>query len=89
MSNHKSDERIGLLAGLLTTTSFIPQVIAVWKNRPNPAEIISLATFSIFCVGVVLWLWYGARIKNRVLIGFNSITLFLGLMIMAYKLIYG
>jgi MtN3 and saliva related transmembrane protein len=48
---------LGLFAGGCTTIAFLPQVIKTWKSRS--AKDLSLSMFSIFCLGVALWLVYG------------------------------
>jgi len=58
----KSTEYLGLLAGLLTTISFLPQAIKTWKTKS--AKDLSLQMFLIFCTGVVLWLAYGLLTSN-------------------------
>lgn len=89
MDNHKNDERIGLVSATLTTISFLPQSVLVWRDRPAPAESVSLLTFTIFCFGVMIWIWYGTRIKRPIVIWANTISLLIGISILAYKLIYG
>ena len=75
-------EIIGIIAAFLTTIAFIPQVYKVVKSKST--EGLSQTTFSIFTVGVFLWLIYGF-IKNSVsmIIG-NGITLILALIILSY-----
>ena len=41
---------IGLVAGSLTTISFLPQAIKTWRSKS--AKDISLAMFLCFCLGV-------------------------------------
>src|SRR5688572_13677456 len=48
---------LGLVAGALTTAAFLPQVIKTWKSRS--AKDLSLGMFSLFCLGVAMWLVYG------------------------------
>lgn len=85
----KFNERLGKVAGVLTTVSFLPQVWLVWGHFPEPATDISLGMFSILCFGISLWLVYGFRIRDRPLIISNSITFFLAASILLYKLVYG
>ena len=77
----------GLLAGFLTTVSFIPQVVRIWKTRS--AHDISLLTFAAFRVGVALWLAYGILIRELPIILTNGVTLVLALAILAMKLKFG
>ena len=75
-------EIIGIIAAFLTTIAFIPQVYKVVKS--NRTDGLSKTTFSIFTIGVFLWLIYGF-LKNSVsmIIG-NGITLILALIIISY-----
>lgn len=75
---------IGSLAGILTTISFIPQVLKTWKS--GSAEDISLFMFVLFSTGVLLWLIYGAGIGSLPIIIANGITLVLSLAILSMKL---
>jgi MtN3 and saliva related transmembrane protein len=50
-------EIMGIIAGGLTTTSLIPQVVKTYKSRS--AADLSLKMFSLFSLGVLLWLIYG------------------------------
>lgn len=78
---------IGYLAGVLTTVAFVPQVLHIVRKRS--AHDISWGMFSMFSVGVALWLWYGIRLASLPLIVANGITLTLVLTILALKLHYG
>ncbi|MEM8894413.1 MAG: SemiSWEET transporter [Bacteroidota bacterium] len=80
----KSVEYLGLLAGLLTTISFLPQVIKTWKSKS--ASDLSLEMFLIFCSGVVLWLIYGLVTLNVPIIVSNIFTLLLSGSILYFKL---
>lgn len=77
---------LGLLAGGLTTVSFVPQVTKIWKTKS--AEDVSLTMFVAFCVGVGLWLTYGIIKKDWAILLTNSVTLVLGLAILAMKIKY-
>jgi MtN3 and saliva related transmembrane protein len=79
-----NSDLLGLAAGALTTISFIPQVLKTWRSRST--EDISLAMFSVFSVGVVLWLAYGVSIHSWPIIIANVITLCLSLTILYFKL---
>ena len=77
---------LGLAAGTLTTISFIPQVIKLYKTKD--AKDLSTATFCIFSCGVFLWLIYGIIIHEWPIIIANSITLILTFIIIVMKLKY-
>jgi len=75
---------LGLAAGSLTTTAFLPQVIKTWKSRS--AKDLSLGMFSLFCIGVALWLAYGLIVKDVPVIAANLITLLLASTLLYFKL---
>lgn len=75
---------LGLVAGSLTTASFLPQVIKTWKSRS--AKDLSLGMFSLFCLGVTLWLIYGFIVKDIPVIAANSVTLMLASTLLFFKL---
>jgi MtN3 and saliva related transmembrane protein len=77
---------LGLLAGTLTTFSFLPQVIQTWKSKS--AKDISLSMFVTFCAGVFLWLVYGIVIHDLPVIVTNFVTLILASSILWMKLKY-
>lgn len=75
---------LGLLAGTLTTCSFLPQVLKTWRSRS--AADISLVMFSLFSLGVLIWLIYGLMINAAPIIIANAITLVLALAILIMKI---
>ncbi|MEO8007253.1 MAG: SemiSWEET transporter [Betaproteobacteria bacterium] len=77
---------IGLLAGLLTTTAFIPQVWKIYRTKSG--NDISARMISLFSVGLVLWLIYGILLRSLPLIISNVFTLALTLTIIALKIRY-
>ena len=79
-------DSIGLLAGLLTTTAFIPQVWKIYRTKSG--NDISARMISLFSVGLVLWLIYGILLQSLPLIISNVFTLALTLTIIALKIRY-
>jgi MtN3 and saliva related transmembrane protein len=79
-------DSIGLLAGLLTTTAFIPQVWKIYRTKSG--NDISARMISLFSVGLVLWLVYGILLHSLPLIVSNVFTLSLSLTIIALKIRY-
>jgi MtN3 and saliva related transmembrane protein len=75
---------LGLTAGSLTTAAFLPQVIKTWKSRS--AKDLSLGMFSLFCLGVVLWLVYGIMMQDIPVIAANLLTLMLASTLLFFKL---
>ncbi|MHB9154373.1 MAG: SemiSWEET family sugar transporter [Endomicrobiales bacterium] len=77
---------LGLLAGTLTTFSFVPQVIRTWKTKS--AKDVSLAMLLILAAGVFLWIIYGVRMRALPIILANSATLVLILLVLFLKYKY-
>ena len=78
---------VGLLAGVLTTLSFLPQTIKTWKTKST--KDISLEMFLCFCVGVILWVIYGFYTWNLPVLIANFATFVLAFPILICKLKYG
>ena len=77
---------LGLVAGTLTTLSFLPQLLKAWKSRST--HDISFGMLALFSAGLVLWIVYGLIVADVPVIMANSVTLvFVGL-ILVLKLRY-
>ncbi|NMG31285.1 SemiSWEET transporter [Aromatoleum evansii] len=79
-------EAIGYLAALLTTASFVPQALHIWRTRD--ARAISLGMYAVFSTGVALWLAYGVLVGSWPVTLANVVTLFFALSILFMKLRY-
>ncbi|MEO6291826.1 MAG: SemiSWEET transporter [Burkholderiaceae bacterium] len=79
-------ELIGYLAATLTTVSFVPQAVHSFKTKD--VRGISLGMYSIFTLGIALWLVYGLLISAWPIVIANVITLLLASLILALKLRY-
>ena len=77
-------EIIGYCAAFLTTIAFLPQAIQSWRTRDLSG--ISVGMYSLFTVGVGLWLIYGLIIEKWPLIVANALTFALALSILVLKL---
>jgi MtN3 and saliva related transmembrane protein len=77
---------IGNIAAVLTTLSFLPQVIQVIKTK-NTAGI-SLGMYTMFVLGVFLWAIYGYINKDIPVLVANTITFVLASIVLSYKIIY-
>ena len=80
-------DAIGSVAAVLTTASFVPQAWHSFKTRDVSG--ISLSMYSVFTLGVALWLLYGVLLQSWPLMIANSITLALAAAILAMKLRFG
>jgi MtN3 and saliva related transmembrane protein len=77
-------EWIGILAGILTAVSLIPQIVKIVREKKS--ENISFAYLSILLAGLAMWVVYGVLRKdvpviatNVTSIVINLVTVFVGL----------
>jgi len=77
----------GMVAAVLTTVAFLPQVIRTWRTRST--SDISLGMFVAYVTGIALWLVYGLMIRDVPLIASNAVTLVLSGTILLLKLRHG
>ena len=75
---------VGTSAAVLTTAAFVPQVWLTWKTRDTRG--ISLGMYSIFTIGVALWLLYGVLLGAWPIVIANSVTLVLAASILLAKI---
>jgi MtN3 and saliva related transmembrane protein len=75
---------IGYGAALLTTAAFLPQAVKSWNSRDLSG--ISLSMYSLFTLGVALWLIYGIALQSWPIILANGITLALAGVVLALKI---
>jgi MtN3 and saliva related transmembrane protein len=76
---------LGYLAAALTTLSFVPQAWLTLRTRD--VHGISAGMYSVFTVGVAMWLAYGWRLGEWPIIIANAVTLVLSATILATKLV--
>jgi MtN3 and saliva related transmembrane protein len=79
-------EIIGLVAAILTTASFLPQVFKTYKTKDTSG--LSLTMYIVFFIGVVLWSVYGIYIDSLSVTLANSITAILAFYLICLKLKY-
>jgi MtN3 and saliva related transmembrane protein len=77
---------IGTVAAILTTASFVPQVVHTLRTKDVSG--ISLSMYSAFVIGVALWLVYGLLLDAWPIVIANAITVSLASCILAMKLRY-
>ena len=75
---------IGYFSAFLTTFAFVPQAYHSWKTRDLSG--VSLPMYSIFSLGVLGWIVYGALIASWPIIMANSVTLVLVCAVLCLKL---
>jgi MtN3 and saliva related transmembrane protein len=75
---------LGTVAGLLSTSSFVPQVWKAW--REGQTEAISKRMYIVTVSAFVLWTVYGFVIGSLPIIVFNILSLVLSATILVLKL---
>ncbi len=65
-------EGLGLIAGAMTTSSFVPQIIRIFKLRS--AHEISLYFSVLLLSGFALWIVYGIRDGLLPIVFWNSLN---------------
>jgi MtN3 and saliva related transmembrane protein len=74
---------LGLIAGTITSITFLPQVIQIWKTKS--AKDLSAPMLYLLVLGVSLWLTYGILIKDAPIIYTNSMVLGMSLIMLYFK----
>lgn len=79
-------EILGILAAIITTAAFLPQVYKTWKTKDTKA--LSLTMYISFFIGVSLWIVYGFYLKSIPIIIANVITALSALILIRLKFKY-
>jgi MtN3 and saliva related transmembrane protein len=77
---------IGYLAASLTTASFLPQAMHTFRTKDVTG--ISLGMYSVFTLGVSMWLLYGILLGAWPIVIANTITTALASFILWMKVRY-
>jgi MtN3 and saliva related transmembrane protein len=75
---------LATIAGILSTASFVPQVLKAWKERDTAA--ISKRMYMVTVTAFILWSAYGFMIGSWPLIVFNLLSLCLSGSILFLKI---
>lgn len=79
-------EILGFVAGALTTLSFVPQVIRVYRNRSG--RDVSAWMMLLMVVGTLSWLGYGLMLGAASIVVANIVTCSLAVAILILKLYF-
>jgi MtN3 and saliva related transmembrane protein len=79
-------EIIGMVAAVLTTGSFVPQVYKTVREKST--KDISLTMYTAMFIGVTLWFVFGVLIHSISMMLANGITALLLLIMIGLKLKY-
>ncbi|RRN76985.1 hypothetical protein EIM50_21895 [Pseudoxanthomonas sp. SGD-10] len=74
---------IGIVAGILTSTSLIPQAVKSWKDKK--ASDVSYLMFFILLAGNGLWAWYGILLQDWPIIITNAFAFLMDLLMISLK----
>jgi MtN3 and saliva related transmembrane protein len=80
-------DALGYTAATLTTASFMPQAWLTFRTRDVSG--ISLAMYSVFTLGIALWLAYGIFLRAWPIVVANTVTFVLAAAILGMKLTLG
>ncbi|MFM2325947.1 MAG: hypothetical protein RIR31_149 [Bacteroidota bacterium] len=84
--NMSAIQLLGLAAGTITSITFLPQVIQIWKTKS--AKDLSMQMLLLLIVGVSMWLTYGILVADAAIIYTNSMVLTMSLILFYFKLKY-
>lgn len=74
---------VGLVAGVCSTSSFVPQVLKAW--REGDTEAISKRMYIVTVSAFSLWIIYGVMIESWPIVTFNIASLVLSAAILVLK----
>ncbi|MES2703995.1 MAG: SemiSWEET transporter [Bacteroidota bacterium] len=77
---------IGIAASILTASSLIPQLVKVYKEKN--ADSVSLGMIGVLFCGLVLWVWYGVRQEDLIIIISNSFSVLVNVTLAFFALKY-
>ena len=66
-------EILGYIGGLCIALAFFPQTIHTIRKRD--VKGLSLATYIIYCTGIISWILYGLYLGSIQMVFFNSVSL--------------
>ena len=79
-------QALGLVAGLLTSTSLLPQLIKTYKEKK--AGDVSFFMLIVLLAGVLLWIYYGILKDDIPIIATNCVSVVLNIAVTVLKLKY-
>ncbi len=85
MSGHPfAIEIVGLVAAALTTSSFVPQALKIWRSRS--AADVSFVMYLMMSLGTALWLIYGVLLDSLALMVANGTAFVLVTSVLVLKI---
>jgi len=77
---------LGIVAGICTSASLVPQVVKVWKEKE--AEDVSLVMLIVLLTGLVLWVVYGFLRKDIPIIATNIFSVLVNVTLIVLRIKY-
>lgn len=78
---------IGIVAGILTSSSLLPQLIKIIKEKK--VEDLSISMFLTLLIGLMMWIVYGVLRTDWPIIITNGFSVTLNLCILVLRFKYG
>lgn len=82
----ETTQLVGIVAGILTASSMLPQLIKIIKEKK--AEDVSLIMLLVLISGVALWIVYGFMRDDLPIIATNGFSLLVNLVTIILRLRY-
>ncbi|WP_223606925.1 SemiSWEET transporter [Chryseobacterium sp. OSA05B] len=81
-----NENTLGIIAGVLTSISMIPQLIKVIKEKN--VDDISLVMLLVLISGLSLWVWYGFKKDELPIILSNAFAVLVNISLLICYMIY-
>jgi len=79
-------EILGIIAGIFTSVSLIPQLVKIIKEKK--AENISYFMLAILMAGLIGWIWYGILKKDFPIISTNCFSFLVNVLMIIFTIKY-
>jgi len=77
---------IGIVAGILTSVSMLPQLIKILKEKD--AQNVSIVMIIVLICGLSVWIVYGVMREDWPLIVTNSFSVLVNTLILIFRIKY-
>ncbi|MES2725551.1 MAG: SemiSWEET transporter [Bacteroidota bacterium] len=77
-------EYIGIVAGVFTAFSLVPQLVKIIKEKK--ANDISIIMLLVLFIGIGFWIWYGVIKEDLPIIATNLASLIINLLVIGFSI---
>lgn len=81
-----SPSYIGIIAGILTSVSLLPQLIKIIREKR--AENLSYLMLIVLLAGLGCWIWYGILREDAPIIVTNSVSFLINSLVIIFTIKY-